>query len=81
MVRPDGTTCHYAITVARAAATIAEAPAPDAGARISGSETDWIDALGPAADRDQLAISGDKRLARVVLDGVGATALRATRAA
>ena len=57
------------------------APAPDADVRISGSERDWIDALGPDADRDQLAISGDERLARVVLDGVGATAVRATRAA
>ena len=81
VLRPDATTCHYTITVTRGGATIAEAPAPDAGVRISGSEADWIDALGPAADRDQLAISGDERLARIVLDGIGATAVRATRAA
>lgn len=81
VLRPDGTTCHYTITVTRGATTIAEAPTPDAGVRISGSEADWIDALGPASDRDQLAVSGDERLARVVLDGVGATDMRATRAA
>ena len=78
--RPDGTTGHYTISVTRGAATIAEVPAPAAGVRISGSETDWIDALGPAADRDQLKISGDERLARIVLDGIGATAVRARAA-
>ena len=60
---------------------IAEQPAPDADARESGSEADWIDALGPDADRGGLSITGDERLATIVLDGLSATAARAVRAA
>ena len=41
----------------------------------SGSE-DWIDALGPDADSSGLRISGDKRLATALLEGVGAIAER-----
>jgi DNA-binding HxlR family transcriptional regulator len=79
--RPDGTNRHYAITVGRGEATIAEQEAPDAAAHISGSEANWIDALGPAVDRGGLSINGDERLAKIVLDGVCAGALRGVRAA
>ncbi len=78
--RDDGTS-YYAITVAAGAATIVERKAPDAAARVRGSEADWIDALGPEAARGQLSITGDERLANTVLDGVGATAARGVRAA
>jgi len=81
VVRADGVTCHYAISVAQGAATIAERPASDAAVRISGSDLDWIEALGPGADRGGLEVTGDERLAAVVLDGIGATAERASRAA
>ena len=81
VARPDGSTRTYAITVKRGATTIAEQDAPDAGARIAGSEADWIDALGPEADRGALSITGDERLAKVVLDGVCASAARGVRAA
>ncbi|MGI9097754.1 MAG: winged helix-turn-helix transcriptional regulator [Solirubrobacteraceae bacterium] len=81
VTRPDGTTCQYALTVARGTVEISEQPAPDADAHISGTEQDWIDALGPAADRDALSMKGDERLATVVLDGVSASAARAVRAA
>jgi DNA-binding HxlR family transcriptional regulator len=81
VARPDGTTCQYALTVARGTVEISEQPAPDAEARISGTEQDWIDALGPATDREALSVKGDERLATVVLDGVCATAARAVRAA
>ncbi|MEA2141959.1 MAG: hypothetical protein QOI64_389 [Solirubrobacteraceae bacterium] len=81
VVRADGVTCHYAIGVARDAVTIAEQPAPDAAATIAASEAEWIEALGPGADRAGLQITGDERLATVVLDGISATAERATRAA
>jgi hypothetical protein len=79
--RPDGTSRHYAITVARGEATISEHEAPEASAHVSGSEADWIDALGPEADHGTLAIDGDERLAKVVLDGVCAHADRRVRAA
>jgi len=81
VLRPDGVRCHYAITVDGGTAAIAEEPAPDAAARIAGDEADWIDALGPAADRGGLKITGDASLASVVLDGIGPAAPRASRAA
>jgi len=81
VARPDGITCHYAIRVAGGTATIAEQPAPDAAVHIAGSEADWIDALGPGGDRAGLAVTGDQRLATIVLDGVGAGTQRASRAA
>ena len=56
------------------------APAPEADASVSGSQRDWIDALGPAADDEALHVSGDQRLARVVLDGVMALVRFATPA-
>ncbi|MFP5363159.1 MAG: winged helix-turn-helix transcriptional regulator [Thermoleophilia bacterium] len=81
VARADGTTRTYAITVSRGEATISEQPATDVAARIAGSEADWIEALGPAADRGGLSIDGDERLAELVLDGVCATAARGVRAA
>jgi DNA-binding HxlR family transcriptional regulator len=81
VVRPDGTTGHYALAVARGEVTISEQDPADADARISGSEQDWIEALGPTADRGALTVSGDERLATAVLDGVGASAAAAVRAA
>ena len=77
----DGTDRHYAVAVARDETTITEQPAPEAGARISGSEANWIEALGPDADRGALEIKGDERLGAVVLDGICAGAARAARAA
>ncbi|HWC26396.1 MAG TPA: helix-turn-helix domain-containing protein [Solirubrobacteraceae bacterium] len=81
VTRPDGTSRRYAIGVEHGAATVAEQEAPEATARVSGSEAAWIDALGPAANRDGLTVTGDERLAAVVLDGVSATPARAVRAA
>ena len=81
VARPDGVTCHYAISLARGSATIVEQPAPDAAARIAGDEADWIEALGPGSDRSGLTVTGDQRLATIVLDGIGAGAQRASRAA
>lgn len=81
VTRPDGTTRTYAITVSRAATTIAEQQVPGATASIAGGEADWIDALGPDADRSGLQISGDERLAAAVLDGIRASAARGVRAA
>ncbi len=79
--RPDGTTRTYAITLDRGETTIAEQDAPEAAARICGSEADWIDALGPAAERGALSVEGDDRLAAAVLDGVCASGARRVRAA
>jgi DNA-binding HxlR family transcriptional regulator len=79
--RADGSTRHYAISVSRGETTIREHEVADAAARVSGSEAAWIDALGPAGDLGALSINGDERLAKIVLDGVGAQAARRVRAA
>jgi DNA-binding HxlR family transcriptional regulator len=77
----DGSERRYAIAIERGKATISEEGAPDAAARIRGSEADWIDALGPDAHRSALSSEGDERLAKGVLDGVSASAARGVRAA
>jgi len=77
----DGTTRHYSLTVSRGSVTISEDETPDANVRVAGSEHDWIDALGPGADRSGLRIKGDERLATAILDGVCAIAARGARAA
>jgi len=81
VVQPDTSTSHYSISVARDGVTIAERQAADAAARVAGSEAEWIEALGPGADRSGLDVTGDERLAALVLDGVGASAHGARRAA
>ena len=72
---------HYAVTISRGTTTIGEGEVERPDARISGSEQDWIDALGPDAKRSALHVGGDERLAATVLDGVGAIATRGARAA
>jgi hypothetical protein len=61
--------------------SLTERAAPEADASVSGARRDWIDALGPARDDDALHVSGDQRLARVVLDGVMASSFRDARVA
>jgi DNA-binding HxlR family transcriptional regulator len=77
----DGDPQHYAMRVERGTVTLTERPAPEADASVSGSRRDWIDALGPAGDDEALHVSGDQRLARVVLDGVMASSFRDARVA
>ena len=81
VARPDGFTCHYAISLAGGTATIAEQAAPDAAARVAGDEADWIEAFGPGGDRSGLTVSGDQRLATIVLESIAASAQRASRVA
>jgi DNA-binding HxlR family transcriptional regulator len=81
VARADAEPAHYTVAVGRGDVTIAEQPTPDAGARVSGEVAAWIEALGPAADRSGLDITGDERLAAVVLDAVAAPQQRASRAA
>jgi DNA-binding HxlR family transcriptional regulator len=64
----------YAMSCERGGVTIEERPAPEARARVSGSERAWIEALGPASSRVDLDIEGDRGLANMVLDGFSAVA-------
>ena len=53
----------YTLRVARGRMTIEEQPAPDADARISGSEQEWIEALSPNGSSSMLDVQGDATLA------------------
>ena len=61
--------------------TLGERAADHPQATVSGSESAWLAALGPDADRSGLEVAGDARVADAVLDSVGAHARRAANAA
>jgi hypothetical protein len=61
----------YVISAERGQVTVEERSTRSADARVSGSERAWVEAFGPAARRDGLRISGDRKLAKAVLDGLG----------
>ena len=71
----------YAMTVGGGQVDLVEREVSGADASVAGSQSAWIAALGPDADRSDLCITGDARLADVVLEGVSATARRAVNAA
>jgi DNA-binding HxlR family transcriptional regulator len=71
----------YAMTVDGAHISLSEEPTGDASATISGSQSAWLAALGPEADRSGLEVNGDARMADTMLDCVGAQARRAVNAA
>jgi DNA-binding HxlR family transcriptional regulator len=75
------TTKHYRLTVQRGSVAIGEAEHADADAFVSGSQDDWIEALGPDADRSGLRVAGDRRLAFMLLDAIGAFAQRGIKVA
>jgi DNA-binding HxlR family transcriptional regulator len=58
----------YTLVVERGCVRIEERAAPDARARVIGSERAWIEALGPASSRVDLDLEGDRALANMVLD-------------
>jgi DNA-binding HxlR family transcriptional regulator len=64
----------YALVLEHGGARIEERTAPEARARVMGSERAWIEALGPACSRVDLDIEGDRSLANMVLDGFSAVA-------
>ena len=78
---PDGTPRFYALRLERGAVTLSERPAPEADAQVTGSVGDWIDALGPESAREALEMTGDERLAGLVLDGISAHVVRAEHVA
>jgi DNA-binding HxlR family transcriptional regulator len=75
------TTKHYTLTVHRGRVTIAEVDDDAADVLVSGSQEDWVDALGPEGDRSGLRVDGDTRLAAMLLDAVGAIDERKIRVA
>lgn len=78
----DETTTHqYTLTIGGNAVEIAEHGTEHANCHISGTQNDWIDALGPDADVDALQTTGDKRFASILIDALGAHSTRLARAA
>jgi DNA-binding HxlR family transcriptional regulator len=72
--RPDR---QYTLRTARGRMTIEEQPTPDADARISGSEQEWVEAFSPNGSRRALRIEGDERLADGILEACGSAAAAA----
>jgi DNA-binding HxlR family transcriptional regulator len=72
-VRIDAGTCErYALTIEGGATTIARCADANADVRISGSQEDWVSALGPLVDRGGLRVDGEQWLATIVLDAISA---------
>ena len=74
--RANGDLKRYVLSEAGETLAIEERSAPDADAKITGSERAWVEALGPDTDRSELDIQGDQRLATALLDSLSATSAR-----
>jgi len=81
VTQAGGLTRSYTLTVEGGEVQIREGDATAGDVCISGSEADWIEALGPESDRSRLSVEGDGRLARSLLDGVTTAAERRSQAA
>ncbi len=81
VTRSDSSEQFYAMTLGDGAVSIAEHPAPEASARVSGPERAWVAALGPAADRNGLRFTGDESLAEALLEDVSVATRRHARVA
>jgi DNA-binding HxlR family transcriptional regulator len=77
----DGETRHYTLVASGGSVTINEEQAPDAEARVSGSERAWVSAFGPEADRSGLEQSGNERLIDALLGGLAPAHAHDSRAA
>ncbi len=75
--RPSGDLKRYVLSNEDDEMIIEERSAPDADARIAGTERGWVDALGPAASSAELVISGDEHLAEALLSALSSIAGRA----
>ncbi|MGH2859066.1 MAG: winged helix-turn-helix transcriptional regulator [Solirubrobacteraceae bacterium] len=71
----------HRVTLAPGRGEIAEGDHGHSDAHVSGTAAAWVAALAPMADRDGLAISGNRRLAVAVLDLLAAGGERAAAAA
>jgi DNA-binding HxlR family transcriptional regulator len=73
-LRVDGRS--YSMRVGAGPATLSEEEPQSADATIAGTEDEWVLALGPDGSRSALTVSGDERLADVVLDAIRPTTAR-----
>jgi DNA-binding HxlR family transcriptional regulator len=71
----------YLVTLGSGRATLSERADAGAEARVTGTEAAWVRAFAPDEDRDGLEISGDAKLAAIVLDDLSQTQRQAASAA
>ena len=74
--RRDGQQKRYVVCAVGGMMTVDEQSHPAADARIEGSESAWVAALGPDADGSGLEITGDRLIADALLSGLAPVAVR-----
>ncbi len=74
--RQDGQEKRYVVCAVGGTMTVDEQSHPEADARIEGSQSAWVAALGPDADRSGLEITGDRLIADALLSGLAPVAVR-----
>ena len=72
---------HYVLLASGGHVEIEERAAPEADARVAGTESAWVEALGTEPSREGLTVTGDERLVGALLDGLSAAAITASAAA
>jgi hypothetical protein len=77
----DDGPASYVLDTSEDRARIEERHAEEADATVTGTTESWVRAFAPGGDLDGLQISGDRRLASALLDGLAISATRALRAA
>jgi DNA-binding HxlR family transcriptional regulator len=83
-VEDGGESTVYRLTAADSRVVVEEQAADRADARVSGSTRAWIKAFSPEGDRSELEVTGSRKLAGELLDGLALAApgaAAATRAA
>jgi DNA-binding HxlR family transcriptional regulator len=78
--KDDGASATYTLTFSGDRLTIAEHPADQPDASVTGDVSAWIRAFSPNGDRGELRLSGDKGLAERLLDSLSPSAVRRERA-
>jgi hypothetical protein len=79
--RPEGEAAIYSFTLSDGRVELAEQPASNPRARVSGDTSAWVRAFSPERDRGALEISGDAGLAELLLGGLALTSAQRNHAA
>ena len=73
--RRSGELKRYVLHAGDGRVELEERSAPDADARVTGSEQAWIAAFGPEASGDMLEITGNRTIADALLDALSAVSV------
>jgi HxlR-like helix-turn-helix len=75
--KEGGEAASYLLNAASGRITIEERAATQPEARVTGDIAAWVAAFSPDRERGGLTVSGDRRLAEQLLDGLAASSRRA----